>query len=129
MIHGSQWILWRKFPAVEMAGFQATLSGRFYAAWTQYDKTEQDAKGHGRHGEEVDRGQTVNMVGKKCSLGLGGLFFRTQHVLRNRRFNNIVAQQGQFGLDARRAPSGIFKGHTANQVADFRVDFWSADFS
>ena len=34
----------------------------------------------------------------------------------------IGRQQGQFGYDPRRAPSGVLPGHAANQLTDFACD-------
>jgi hypothetical protein len=54
---------------------------------------------------------------------------RTHHVLGHGAFGDFVVQQGQLGLNPRRAPGRILQRHATNQVADFTWYGWTARFA
>jgi YD repeat-containing protein len=66
------------------------------------------AEGYRRHDEEVDGGQAADMVLEKGLPGLRGRLADAHYVLRHRRFGDVMPEQVQLGLDARRSPAGVF---------------------
>ena len=68
---------------------------------TEYDKEAQDTSGHGRDREELAGGDVADVIAQEPSPGMGRRFPSAHHVLGHGLFDDIVAEQGQFGYNPR----------------------------
>jgi 2-polyprenyl-6-methoxyphenol hydroxylase-like FAD-dependent oxidoreductase len=93
------------------------------AVVAQDNEAVEQAKSDGRHDAEVDGGQRADVVMKE---GLPGLRRRlvaaADHVLGDRRFGQVVAEEAQLGLDAWGTPQWVLAAQAADQLTDRGVD-------
>ncbi len=85
----------------------------------------QQLKSNGRHDEEIDGRDIMDVVLKECTPGLGRRFAMPEHVLRHGRLVHRVAEQRQLRLNPRRSPRGVLPRHAPDQATDLCVDLWT----
>jgi hypothetical protein len=100
----------------------------FTAVMSQDDEHEEQAEGEGRHEEEVDSGDVPGMSGEKGAPRGGRPRRRPVHVLGDGQFGDVVAEEGEFRLDAPAPPGGILPSHASDQVANLGVELGAADW-
>jgi hypothetical protein len=76
----------------------------FAAIMAEHHEDVQEMEGYGWHEEEVDGDDLPSVRGKKGPPRRRGLRGRSVHVLRDRQFGHVVAEMGEFRLDAAPPP-------------------------
>ncbi len=99
------------------------------ALMTKNHQAVQDLKRRRRHGEKVQRRDLANVVVQEGTPILRWRLRRALQVLRHRRFRHVMAEQVQFGLNARCAPQWILAAHAANKPANLGINRWPAGLS
>ena len=99
----------------------------FAAVMAEDDEDEEQAEGEGGDHEEVDGDDVSGMRGEKGAPRGRRPRRRPVHVLGDREFGDVVAEQGQFRPDAPAAPRRILPCHPADQVANLGVKLRAAD--
>ena len=96
------------------------------AVMAEADEDEEQAEGEGGDHEEVDGDDVSGMRGKKSPPRRGGPRRSSVHVLGDREFGDVVAEEGKFRPDASAAPGWIVPSHTVDQVANLGVKLRAA---
>ena len=105
------------------------VSLRFYTVSKSKARLQQP-EGDGRHDEEVTGRGAIHVVLEERSPGLGWRARRSVgHVLGDRGFGDVVAEQRQLGLDVRCAPEGILQRHATDQIPDLTGDLWPSSYA
>ena len=99
----------------------------FAAIMAEHDEDEPETEGQGRHEEEVDGDDLPGVRGKKRPPRGRGPRGSPAHVLGDGPFGHVVAEMGEFRLDAPTAPGRIVPGDPMDQVANLRVELRTAD--
>jgi hypothetical protein len=89
----------------------------------QDDEAVEQLEGERRHDEEVAGRGHGHVVGEERAPGLPA--FRVgalDHVLRDGRLRDVVAEERELGPDARRAPEDVLHGHAADERDDLGID-------
>src|SRR5262245_49860610 len=89
----------------------------------------QVAEGQCRNGKEVDGGDLLCMVGKKCLPSLRRRRATPDSILRHSRFRKVETEKAKFCLNARDAPQRILSRHFPDQFTNLLVDLRTADRS
>ena len=97
------------------------------AIMAEHDEDEHETEGQGRHEEKVDGHDLSGVRGEKGPPRRRGPRGRPAHVLRDRQLSHLVPKQGEFRLDAPPAPGRIVPSHPMYQVANFGVEFRTAN--
>jgi len=84
----------------------------------QHEEHIQDLKPNGRHREEVNRDEVLEVILEERAPDLGGWFSAAHQVLAHAGLADVDAELEQFPVDARRAPAGILAAHVADQGAN-----------
>src|SRR5450631_1684667 len=96
----------------------------------QDDKDVEDAKGRGRDGEEVDRGECTDVIRKEGAPGLGRrLAWPVWHQTRDLAFGDLDAELEQLAVDTRRAPERVCVRHVPNEVVGAAIGRWASGWS
>jgi hypothetical protein len=85
--------------------FRDVQVDEFAAVMPKDDEDQEQAKREGRDDEEVDGHDIAGMGGAKSAPRGRGPRRRPMHVLRDREFGEVVAEQGQFRPDAPAGPT------------------------
>ena len=91
------------------------------------DEDEEQAEGEGGDHEEVDGDDVSGMSGQKDAPRGRGPRRRPVHVLGDGQLGDLVAEQGEFRLDAPAAPGRILASHAPDEVAKLGVEPRAAD--
>jgi len=88
------------------------------------EKTLEQVKCDGWNGEEIHGRDHVAMVAEKSQPPLGEfrIATRTSHPAGDGSFGNVDAQDQEFTVNARRAPSWILLDHAEDQISSFLGD-------
>jgi hypothetical protein len=97
------------------------------AGYAADDEHEEQAKGEGRHDEEVDGDHFAEVSREKDAPGGRGPRRRSVHVPGDGELGDMVAEEGELRLDASAAPGGVLSGHASDQVAKLGVELRAAD--
>ena len=92
------------------------------AVVAEHDENEEQAKGQCRHEEEVDGDQVSGMSGQKGAPRRRRPRRRPVHVLGDGPLGDLVAEHGEFRLDAPPAPGRILPRHASDEAADLDVE-------
>ena len=90
------------------------------------DEDEEQADGEGGDHEEVDGDDVSGMSGQKHAPSGRGPRRSSVHVLGDREFGDVVAEEGKFRPDASAAPGRIVPSHPVDQVANLGVKLRAA---
>jgi hypothetical protein len=104
----------RMLGDIEMDDSSAMMSER--------DENEEYAEPGGGNREEIEGDEILDMVGEKGPPRLGGRYAPLRHQPGHGALREVEAELEQFGMDARRTPEGIRRGHAPDQSLDLRVD-------
>ena len=99
----------------------------FAAVVAEHDEDEEQAEGEGRDHEEVDGDDVSGMRGEKGAPRRRRPRRRPVHVLGDGQLGDVVAEQGEFRLDAPAAPGRILARHASDQTANLGVEPRAAD--
>lgn len=99
------------------------------AVMAQDNEAEQDTEGDRRDGEEVDSGDLSGVILQEAGPTLRRWFRPTDHVSRHSGFSDIVAEQGQLGLDSRGTPTDLLHRDVPDELADFGIDLGAPNIS
>jgi hypothetical protein len=91
----------------------------------EHDEDEEDAEASGRHGEEIDRDQVANMVGKEGPPRLRWPRPSLRHQAGGGALGDVDAELQEFPVDARSTPQGIRRGHVPDESGDLDIDRWA----
>jgi rhomboid protease GluP len=94
----------------------------FAAIVAENDEDKEKAEGEGGDHEEVDGNELSGMRGEKGTPGGRRPRRRPVHVLGDGQLGDLVAEQGEFRLDAPPAPCRILPRHTSDEAADLGVE-------
>jgi len=89
------------------------------------EEAVQQAEGHGRHSEEVDRGNRLAMASQKREPVLGGVAGPRQparQVARHGAFRNVEVQLQKFAVNSGSAPGGILARHAPDDIEHVGAD-------
>jgi hypothetical protein len=96
------------------------------AVVSEHHEDEEDAEASGRHGEEVDRDQVLDMVSEERPPGLRGAGAVLRHEAGHGALGDIDAELEELAVDARRSPQGIRRGYRPDERDDLGADGWAA---
>jgi hypothetical protein len=99
----------------------------FTAVVAEHDENGQEAEGQGRHEEEVHGDDLPSMRGQKGAPSRRGPRRRPAHVLGDGQLGDVVSEQGEFRVNAPAAPGRILTSHPTDQMANLRVELWTAE--
>src|SRR2546425_12605282 len=88
----------------------------FVAVMPEDDDREERTESENRHEEEIDGGDVWGLRGEKSAPRGRRPRRCPAHVLGDGQLGDLVAEQGEFGLDAAAAPGRILLGHASDQV-------------
>ena len=94
------------------------------AIMRQHQKHVQDLKPDRRHGEEVDRHHTLQVIVEESPPGLGRRCSPPNHVLAHAGFADRDAEFEQFSVDPWSTPERIVSAHRTNQLANLLRHAW-----
>jgi hypothetical protein len=77
------------------------------AVVSEHDEDEENAAASGGHGEEVDRDQVADVVGKECPPGLRGLGAALRHEPGDGALGDVEAELQELPADAGRTHKGF----------------------
>src|SRR3989442_14530980 len=81
-----------------------------------------NAKGRGRHDEEVDRDEVGEMVPEERAPRLRGRFRATRHEPGDAALRDVEPELEQFAVNAWRSPERIRERHGAHEIRKLRAD-------
>ena len=94
---------------------------------TEHDEGEEEAVGEGGNEKEVDGDDVSSMGGEKGTPRERRVSRRPVHVLGDGQLGDLIAEQGEFCLDASPAPRRIVPCHASDQGAQLGVESRAAD--
>ncbi len=77
--------------------------------------------------EKIDAGDVMCVIGEKCLPRLRWRFAYFDSIFGDGRFRNVETEETEFRLYSRRTPKWILARHSADEVTDFGIDFWSTN--
>ena len=95
----------------------------------QYQEHVKDLEAYGRHGEEIDGNQLLDVILQECAPGLRRRLAKAHHVFADAALPDVDAEFEKFTVDARCTPTGILSAHSADQSSDFTGDGWSSSLA
>jgi hypothetical protein len=81
---------------------------------TQNQERKQAIKGQGRNHTQINGGDRLRVVSKKCLPTLQRRRSAPYHVFGDRRLGNLKPQHQEFTMDPGRAPLRVFLAHPLN---------------
>src|SRR6266513_4504949 len=91
-------------------------------AVVQNQKREQALKGQGRNHTQVNGGDRLRVVSKKCLPALRRWPPAPHHVFGDRRLGHLKAKHQEFAMDPGRAPQRIFLAHPLDEITQATID-------
>ena len=94
-----------------------------------HEKAVQHAKGHGRDGEEVQRGDSFPMIPQKDEPPLSGICLAnsTSQVPRDGAFGNLKPEFEQLTVNSGSTPAWVLRSHPQDELANLCINSRSAD--
>jgi hypothetical protein len=90
------------------------------------NKDVEHLKSDRRHDAEINGGQGSGVIREEGSPSRRRRLRGAGHVFGDRGFREVVAEQSEFGLDARRSPEGVRARHPFDKADHSTVDRWPA---
>jgi hypothetical protein len=92
------------------------------------EKSIQDSKGEGWHGEEVHGRDDLAVIAKESSPALTGIVGRRQttEIPQDGAFGDVEAEFQKLTVNSRSTPAGIFVRHLPDESSNLGIDLWPA---
>ena len=91
-------------------------------AMAEDQKRKQEIKGQRRNDAQIDCGDRLSVISKKCLPALRRRLRRSHQVFRDSRLGNFEPEHQKLAMDPGCAPQRVFPAHPPDQIAQLTID-------